>query len=186
MKKSNIFTLLFLSITIFYSCNDNDPDPIVPQEVITTLTVSLEQQGSVNIVTLKSQDLDGDGPNAPVITVSGNLLANTTYTGSVVVLNETVTPAENVTEEVAELDEEHQFFFTPSNNIVNVAYTDMDGNGDPVGIQFTLTTGAAGTGNFTVTLIHEPVKSAVGVSSGDITNAGGEVDVEATFPIVVQ
>jgi hypothetical protein len=35
-------------------------------------------------------------------------------------------------------------------------------------------------------LIHEPVKDAGGVSSGDITNAGGETDAEATFVVGVQ
>jgi hypothetical protein len=37
-----------------------------------------------------------------------------------------------------------------------------------------------------VTLIHEPMKSAAGVSSGDITNAGGETDIEVGLPVVVQ
>jgi hypothetical protein len=48
-------------------------------------------------VTLTSRDLDGDGPNAPVVTVSGDLLVNTTYTGSVSFLNESITPADDIT-----------------------------------------------------------------------------------------
>ena len=101
-------------------------------------------------------------------------------------MNETVTPAENITEEVEEEGDEHQFFFTPTNNVVTVAYADMDINGDPIGIEFTLRTTNASSGNLTVTLIHEPNKNAAGVSSGDITNAGGETDAEATFAIGVQ
>jgi hypothetical protein len=46
-------------------------------------------------VTLTSRDLDGDGPNAPVVTVSGDF--NTTYTGSVSFLNESITPADDIT-----------------------------------------------------------------------------------------
>ena len=56
-----------------------------------------------------------------------------------------------------------------------------------MGLEFTLTTAAtAMTGNLTITLRHEPSKNAVGVSDGDITNAGGETDVQAVFPIVIQ
>jgi hypothetical protein len=59
---------------------------------------------------LTSRDLDGDGPNAPVVTVSGDLLVNTTYTGSVSFLNESITPADDITE-VKEEGVEHQLFF---------------------------------------------------------------------------
>ncbi|MBC7439017.1 MAG: hypothetical protein H7250_03405 [Flavobacterium sp.] len=66
------------------------------------------------------------------------------------------------------------------------AYADQDANGKPIGLAFTLTTGAATTGNLTVTLKHEPNKSAAGVSTGNITNAGGATDASVTYPIVVE
>ena len=177
----------FIAFAAVLSCNDSD-DPIIinEEEVITTVTATLTPVGGGTIITLQSRDLDGDGPNVPVITISGNLAPNTTYSGAIEVLNETVTPAENITEEVEEEGDEHQFFFTPTNSVVTVAYADMDINGDPIGIEFTLTTTNASSGNLTVTLIHEPNKNAAGVSSGDITNAGGETDAEATFAIGVQ
>ena len=62
----------------------------------------------------------------------------------------------------------------------------MDDDGNPIGLSLTLTTGAAGTGKVTVTLIHEPMKDASGVSGGDIANAGGEEDIAQTFNVVVQ
>jgi hypothetical protein len=101
------------------------------------------------------------------------------------VLNETESPAEDITEEVLEEALEHQFFFTPSNSISTFAYSDADSEGNPIGIQFTLTTSDGGAGNITITLIHEPEKTEPGVSSGDITNAGGEADIEATFSVTV-
>ena len=97
------------------------------------------------------------------------------------VLNELEDPADNITAEVQAEDEDHQFFYTPTNNIATIAYTDQDANGNPVGLTFTVTTTAATTGNLTVVLRHEPNKSATGVSDGDITNAGGETDIEVTF-----
>jgi hypothetical protein len=186
MKNFKLLSLVFIAITTLVSCNDSDPVAVNPEEVITTLTATLAPQGGGTVITLQSQDLDGDGPNAPNITVSGDLAPNTTYAGELVVLNETVSPAENVTEEVEGEALEHQFFFTSNNNLVTTAYTDMDSGGNPIGIAFTLTTTNAGTGNLTITLRHEPNKSAAGVSTGDITNAGGETDVEATFAITVQ
>jgi hypothetical protein len=120
------------------------------------------------------------------VTVSGSLAANTTYNGVMEVLNETESPAEDITEEVLEEALEHQFFFTPSNSIATFAYSDADSEGNPIGIKFTLTTSDGGTGNINITLIHEPEKTEPDVSSGDITNAGGEADIEATFSVTVQ
>ena len=60
---------------------------------------------------------------------------------------------------------EHQFFFTPTNSIATFAYSDADSEGNPLGIQFTLTTTDGGAGNITITLIHEPEKTEPGVSS---------------------
>ena len=41
-------------------------------------------------------------------------------------------------------------------------------------------------GSITVILKHKPMKTAANVSNGDISNAGGETDIEVTFPIDVQ
>lgn len=169
------------------SCTDDDPVAVNPEEVITTLTVTLTPQGGGTAITLKSYDLDGtDGPDAPIITVSGKLAANTVYTGATEVLNETEDPAEDVTVEVVQEGDEHQFFYTFSNNLGSTTYTDTDADGNPIGVTFTLNTADASTGNLTVTLIHEPVKDASGVKTGSISNAGGETDVEATFPITIE
>lgn len=185
MKK---YLFLFSSLVIMSltSCSSNDPEIVNEEELITTLRVTLTPQGGGNVVTLQRQDLDGDdGPNDPVTTVSGPLQANTTYTGVTQVLNETESPAENITLEVEEEGDEHQFFYTFSNSIATVTYTDQDKNGKPIGITFNLATTTAGIGNLTVTLKHEPNKAASGVSAGIITNAGGETDVEATFNLTV-
>lgn len=178
----SIFALTLIAISFSACSSDDAPTPVNEEEVITTLTATLSADG-VTTVTLTSRDLDGDGPDAPVITVSEDLAANTMYTGSLDLLNETESPAESITEEIEEEDDEHQFFF--SSSLVSTSYTDMDGDGNPVGLEFTLTTTDAGTGNITITLRHEPTKDASGVSDGDIANAGGETDISVTFPITV-
>lgn len=187
MKTIKYIFLSILSLALFTNCSsdddNNDPQAINEEEVITTLKVTLVPLTGGDTITFTTQDLDGDGPDAPVVTVSGDLTASTSYTGSVQVLNELESPAENITLEVLEEDEDHQFFYTFSNNSdVSVAYTDQDENGNPIGVSFTLTTNAARTDDtLTVILKHEPNKDAQGVSDGDITNAGGETDVEASF-----
>ncbi len=169
---------------VFTSC-EKDPEPPIEEEVITTLTYTLTPTGGGNAVIFRFQDLDGDGGNAGTIT-NGTLAANTTYTGSMELLNESETPAEDVTEEINEEDEEHQFFFQVTTPDVTIGYADVDGNNNPVGLATTVTTGAAASGTMTVILRHEPNKDASGVSDGDITNAGGETDIEVTFTLDVQ
>ncbi|WGH76188.1 type 1 periplasmic binding fold superfamily protein [Tenacibaculum tangerinum] len=186
MKHIKTLSVLFiLSLTILAACsNDDDPVPVNEEEVITTVTIELTN-GTEKVI-LQSRDLDGDGPNAPEIQ-GGTLKANTTYSGVITLLNETETPAENITDEVAAEADEHQFFYSAAGIASTFTYTGTnDSNGNPVGINFTVSTEGAGTGVYTVTLRHEPNKSATGVKEGNITNAGGETDVEISFPITVE
>lgn len=181
----NLAIVLFVA-TLFTACSDDDPVEVNEEEVITTITATLTPVGNGTVVILKSVDLDGaDGPNAPVIT-GGTLAANTNYTGVLKIENETESPAENITEEILAEDEDHQFFFSATNSIATVTYNDMDSDGNPIGVLFNLVTADATSGNLTITLKHEPNKTASGVSSGDITNAGGESEAQAIFPITVQ
>jgi len=187
MKYLKELSILVMSLVLITSCSDDDnPVVIVEEEVVTTMTITLAPNGGGTPIIMQTRDTDGDGPNPPVVTNPVNLAANTTYNASIELLNELESPAEDITEEVEEKDDEHQFFFSATNSIATFAYNDEDGNGNPVGLSFTLTTGVAGTGTVTVTLIHEPMKDANGVSSGDITNAGGEEDIAQTFNVVVQ
>jgi hypothetical protein len=141
-------------------------------------------------ITLESKDLDGDGPNAPVVSVSGNFAQGKTYTGVVTFLNETRTPAEDMTEEIKELGLEHQVFYQKTGTINNVSYavtlSNFDSSGKPIGLESVFTTTGAANGTLKITLRHEPNKSATNVASGDITNAGGSTDAEVVFAITVE
>ena len=55
-----------------------------------------------------------------------------------------------------------------------------------VGLYFDLVSGQESSGTITFTLRHEPNKNAAGVSDGDISNADGETDIEATFDVSIQ
>lgn len=171
------------------ACSDDDePVPVNEEEVITTMTITLLQQGGGGSpVILQTRDLDGDGPNPPVVTVSGSLSVEQDYNGTIELLNETASPPEDIAEEVQAEGDEHQFFFLAGGSLdVDTGYADQDSNGDPIGLEFTLAAGAASTGTLTVILRHQPDKAAAGVSDGDITNAGGETDLSQDFSLEIQ
>ena len=182
MEKLMFTVFAIVGLTVFVACSDDDPPAVVnEEEVITTMNVTLTAAGATTI-TLQSQDLDGDGPNAPTISVSGDLMANTTYAGTIELLNETESPAEDITAEVEEEADEHQFIFTTSGAISETGYSDEDGDGNPVGIEFTITTADAGNATLQVTLRHEPTKP----NDGTLADAGGETDIAQTFNLTVQ
>jgi hypothetical protein len=185
MKNLKLIALLVIPVLFSTAC-DNDDAPVNEEEVITTVRVTLIGGGQT--IVLESKDLDGDGPNAPVLTPIGGatLVAGTTYTGTTTFLNELTNPVDNITEEVEEEGADHQVFYQLPPSIGTVTYTDVDANGRPVGLNFTLVAGNSGsTGTLTVTLRHLPNKTASGVSGGDITNAGGNTDAAVTFSVAV-
>jgi hypothetical protein len=184
MKTFSIITFFGIA-ALFSSCKDDDPTPENPEELITTLSIVFTPHGGGVSTTFQFRDLDGDGGNAPVITVA-TLAAQTEYHAVLSLLDETTSPAENITEEILDEDEAHQFFFQLTGVQMSHAYDDMDGNGNPIGVVNTFITGDAGTGTLKVTLRHEPNKSAVGVADGDITNAGGDTDIEVVFTVTIQ
>ena len=185
MKEIRNSLVLAIIAALVFSCSDDDdenPEPVNEEEVITTMIVSLTPQGGGDTITLQSQDLDADGPNAPVITVSGDLNDFTTYDGSIELLNETEDPVEDITAEVEEEADEHQFFFASTGSIAGITYGDTDGNGNPLGLVFVLSTQQPGNASLTITLRHEPLKP----NDGTLQNAGGETDIAQTFDITVE
>ena len=174
-----------VGLFLFTACNDDEATPPNEEEVITTLIMTFTPDGGGAAVAFTFQDLDGDGGNAPT-TITAPLAANTTYNTTVTFLNETETPAEDITEEVKEEDEEHQVFYGITGANLTVAYADADADTNPVGVETVVTTGDASTGTLNVVLRHEPDKNAAGVSDGDITNAGGSSDIDVTFDVDIQ
>lgn len=166
------------------SCNDDDDVAIInEEELITTVILTLENTAdATNEVVFTFTDLDGDGPGAAVQNVVGTINANATYDGSIQFLNESVSPTENITDEVIEEDDEHEVFYIATTAGVSITKDDFDANGNPLGTETTFSTGAAGNGNLTIVLRHIPNKP----NDGTLTGAGGETDVEVTFDFNVQ
>lgn len=181
-KQTKVIAILGLAVLAgFTSCKKDEvlvetPQPTFNEpEVITTLTLTFVDDAGVEPnVTVTFRDPDGDGGLGPDIFDTIRLQNNTVYNCSITLLNETVTPAEDMTAEVLEEDHEHLFCFSPSGADVSVARTDTDGTYE-VGLQSQWTVGVAGNGTTTVSLKHQPD----GIKDG--TCAPGETDVEVNF-----
>ena len=182
---SRFFLGSFLLATLLLvSCGD-DPEPANEEELITTLTVTLTPTGG-DPITMTFKDLDGDGAGVPqyIYSTGGDaavLSTSTTYTAEITLLNESVTPAENITEEVEEEDDEHLFCFTVGGGAnIDYSYADEDDNGLDVGLTTNWETGAASTGTITIVLRHQP-----GTKTGACPGSG-ETDIEVTFNVAIQ
>ncbi|MBK7633705.1 MAG: hypothetical protein IPJ13_04955 [Saprospiraceae bacterium] len=186
MKKFFLLSMALLSIG-FISCDD-DHDDENESELITTLVYTMAPSTGVPVI-MTFKDIDGDGGKAPAITTSGSLKSTETYNGSLVLLNESVNPAGDITQEIIAEDEAHQFFFEVSGALagkVAITYEDKDSENNPIGLKTKVKPSGIGTGKLKITLRHEPNKKAAGVATGSIANAGGETDLEVSFDVEVK
>ncbi|MBC6611144.1 hypothetical protein H8B15_09430 [Hymenobacter sp. BT507] len=176
------FAALLLATPLFFaSCSDDsDPEPEDDNEFITTIRYRLTPtSGTGQAITAEWKDVDGAGGTAPTISTI-TLAPNTTYTGTVEFLDETKTPADNITEEVKEENYEHLVVYTPNpTSLMTITRTDKDRNNLEVGLTTTVQTGAAASGNLTIRLRHQP-------GTKDGTEAPGSDDANVTFPVVLR
>lgn len=182
--------LLLLPVLLLWSCkedNPTNPDNGNEQELITTVTLSLTENGTSNVVSATFKDLDGDGGAAPTIGTL-TLNAGSTYTGKVELLDESKNPAEDITEEVKEEAEAHQFFYTPQgalNGRLTVTVTDKDSINLPVGLEFTVAVSAGGavtgsaTNSLNVVLSHFDNTPKNGADRSD------ESDIDINIPVTI-
>lgn len=176
---------LLATVLTISSCTVDEPEDPNEEEVITTLRYILTPTNGGDAVVLEFQDLDGDGGNAPIITAD-TLAANTAYSGSIELLNEAGSPVEDITVEIRAEKEDHQFFYETTVTDFTIGYNDSDANNNSVGLETSANTGAAANGTLKITLRHKPDKLGANVINGDITNAGGETDIEVTFDVTIQ
>jgi len=184
MNKSrfNPFFLMLLGIVVVLSgCKKDDPEPEDENELITT--VQLKFTDGTNVQTFQWRDIDGDGGAAPTIQNIA-LKANKTYKLDVSLLDESKTPAEDITEEVEKESDEHLLVFTSSPSaLLTYTYGDKDANNFPIGITGSLKTAAAGTGTLQVVLRHQPPVNGMRQKNGTATP--GSTDVDVTFNVTV-
>ena len=188
-KQFKFYAIAIVMSLALFSCEKGPVTAVNEEELITTVTAIYTPVGGGTAVTLQYKDLDGEGANAPVITVSSPFAQNKTYNGTVTIKNEAASPAVDITPEIIVEGVDHQLFYQKTGTLNAFTYgtaaSNLDTNGKPVGLQSVFMTTGAASGNLKITLKHLPNKSGANVASGDITNAGGATDAEVTFTISV-
>ncbi|MCH1609291.1 MAG: hypothetical protein L7S52_05990 [Flavobacteriaceae bacterium] len=191
----NAFVLL-CSFLLPISCSkDNDtPEHIHEEELITRVTLKIKKQGSADAAVTytwnddheeegHSEEEEGHDEDG----VHVELEANSTYEVEVGFFNAS-DPAdiEDITEEVKAEADEHQVFLElieiQGLSIVAAANDSTDSNGNPLFLKSVWTTTAVSAGEVRVYLIHEPT-----AKSGSTRNDfGGEIDVKVDFHVDVE
>lgn len=187
-KKHIMYTgwvLAIGSLLLLNGCKKaTDPQPADENELITTVTLRFTQQGTTNTQAFSYQDKDGDGGAAPTKFDAVTLTANTSYSLTVEVLDESKTPTNNVTSEIKEKQDEHLFVYTASpTTLLTYTYGDLDSRNFPVGLTGTARTGAAGTGQLNVRLRHQPPINGVAVKNGTATPGSDDVNLNFTLTV---
>lgn len=180
--------VIVLGILAISGCKKDDdlvetPPPVQNEgEVITTMRLIATDSATNTVAgTFTFRDPDGSGGTGPDIFDTIRLAANKTYNVQLVLLNETVTPADSISNEVLAEANDHMFFFHYTGAAITQSYLDQDTNTPPLGIGLHTKwkTGAASTGTSQVILKHQP-----GVKDG--TETPGETDIDITFQTVIQ
>lgn len=189
MKTKNILILATVSLFLLSTSCKKDKNKVTTpenpneQELITTLKLTFVNNANAgDIVTAVFSDPDGDGGNAPTQHDNIVLSNNTTYTCTLLLLDESKTPTDTISKEVAEEKEVHQFFYTVTGANLTITYNDFDNNNVPVGLNTTASTGSAGTGTLKVVLKHQ---DGIKPTSGNGDSSLGDTDVEVDFNVTV-
>lgn len=188
MKNSTLFlskvAILLTLATFFMACPQKSPcekNPDSPEctegtELITTVILDF---GSASVGKPKWKDTDGAAGNAPTIDTIF-LAANQVYQPvKITLLDESKTPADSISNEVKNEQNDHQFFFNPQTTNLTVSYLDKDANNLPVGLETKWISTNAGVGNIQIVLKHQPGTKNNTISTGD-------TDIDVVFPVRIK
>jgi len=177
----------FMAAALLTACSkDKDEVEENEEEVITTLKLTFTPTGGGTALTYQFRDPDGPGGITPT-TDEIVLAPSKSYDVSIEVLNETTTPAEDITEEIAEEAAAHRFYFQPSaGSNITVSNLDTDGSGIALGLASTWTTTTTASGTIKVTLRHYPGNPPGKAAADPIDSPKSGTDIEVTFNTTVQ
>jgi hypothetical protein len=189
--------LFILGLIVFSSCESEDPVIENEGEVITDVTLSFtELDGSGSPVgtalTFTASDAEGIEVGGSPTIETVELEAGKTYRLEIEVFNSIEN--EDITEEIIEEADEHQFYFLGSafdSGASPLSYVYDDESGELVGVRGIVTVAASPTFNnalMRVVLRHDLDKSFPGADNPNFANfvqAGGESDLDITFPVIL-
>jgi len=182
MKKYMLKTSLFLITTtlLFTACLKDKAGEGNNEEVITTMNLKFTPVGGGSTVTFSFDDPDGPGGNAPAQNII-NLNQGVAYNVVIELLNKTVSPAENVTEEVAAESGAHRIYYETTAAGLTISNLNNDTNGVPLGITSNWAAGNAGTGSTKITLRHYPGTPPGKETADPVNSPKSTTDIEVIF-----
>lgn len=176
-----IATILLVS-SILSACNKKTTTPPNPNEneLITTCQINfVDSLGIQASKSFKYRDLDGDGGNNPSQWDTIRLKANTTYLAEVLLLDESKSPTDTISQEVFEEGKDHLFCYTISGISTTITKKDKDENGLDLGLQTSWINGNISQGNVNIVLRHQP---NIKTGSCDL----GDSDLDLIFQTIIE
>ena len=165
MPNRFICFVALIALAVVTGCTDveHDHDHDHDHEVITSVVLTFAAQNSDEIV--EAQWAEGEDGGDPMVDAI-SLTDGEAYDLSITVWNDLEDPREEITPEILEEALEHQIFFFGSavagpageadDAFVTHAYADTDAEGNPIGLENTMTADEIGSGVMTVLLRHMP------------------------------
>lgn len=181
----------------FSSCNSEDPMPENDGELITDVTLTFQEiDASGNSVgapfDFTASDSEGIEIGSTPMVETVLLAKGKTYQMTIGIFNSVA--GEDITEEIEAEGDEHQFYFlgTAFTGSPFLSYTYDDEGGELIGLKGIVTVQQSpgfNNANMQILLRHALDKNYPGAdnpSFQDYAKAGGESDLDITFPVVVQ
>lgn len=194
MNTFNKLTIaLAASTLIITACEKENIDATKPQdnnaqELITTVVLNgyNVNNPSLNQISVKWEDLDGDGGNAPIIDTL-QLDSGITYRVNVLMLDKTKTPFDTISNEVLKEANEHQLFYTLSSNLndkLNITRLDNDNNNPPLPLGLAIRIAPTSIMPSSIPIIGSlNVKLSHYDGVPKTTSPSAESDIDINFPI---
>ena len=194
LRKVSLY-LLALMVFGFASCKSEDPTQENDGEVITDVTLKFQELDASNalvgsLLSFKASDPQGIEVGKTPTIQSISLAKGKKYQMTIEVTNGI--KGEDITQEILTEAAAHQFFFLGQvfeSNIFSIQYADA--GGVALGLKNTVTVSISpGTNNsnMRVVLRHDLNKNFPGATSPTFANfaqAGGETDLDLTFPVIL-
>ncbi len=181
-------TILFLIAgTALSSCDKPNAANVqapLSNEFLTTTILSLKNTSNANDTPKIAFYLNPHTPNIPPVLTpdSLRLTKNATYSCTIIILDQTKSPADTVSNTIKQRENEHLFVFYPGGGIMLTdSITDRDTNVPPLpfGLESQIKTGATSTGSLRVVLRHQPnVKNGL--------PGPGSTDLDVTYPVSIK
>lgn len=194
LKKVSLYLLALVAFG-FASCESEDPEKENDGEVITDVTLKFQELDASNalvgaVLSFKASDPQGIEVGKTPTIQSISLAKGKKYQMSIEVTNSI--KGEDITQEILTEAAAHQFFFLGQvfdSSFFSIQYADA--GGIALGLKTTVTVSSStGTNNsnMRVVLRHDLNKSFPGASNPNFANfaqAGGETDLDLTFPVIL-